>query len=851
MTDTLAKPLSRRPMRTVSLRNLRAHKVRLALTVISVLLGTAFVAGSFVFTDTLKKSFDTIFASSDEGLDVRVTDYGDYSTGVPLSLLPVLQKVPGVRAVEPQIDSDVVLVDDSGKKVSTGGAPSVGGAWVANGRIRDVPKLVDGRAPQHPGEVVVNDGAAKKYHLSAGERIRVVVPNEAVTDATVVGIYRVSFDTGGYLGALFSRDQAMSLFTDGSHYTAVDMAAESGVSEKTLAARVEKVLPAGLEAKTGTQVRDDNSAGVSEALGFITYILLGFGIVALLVGTFIIYNTFSMIVAQRQRELALLRAIGADRRQVRRSVVFEAFVIGVIGSLLGLAGGLGLAYGLHALLDSLDMGLPSGGLVLTARTVVISVLLGTIVTVFAASAPARRAGRIAPVAAMREEFASASAASLRRRTAIGIVVGAAAAVAAVAGALADKTSSAASLTGLGLVGVCAAAMLLSPVFARWVIYPLGRVVGRPFGMVGQLARTNAVRNPRRTAATAFALTLGLVLVTGIAVVGASMKASINKMFSENVSADYVLSTDAGVAVPVAAAQAARTVPGVQSVTEIHELLAKVDGKARWGAAIDGPLGSVLRVRMEEGAIDTSGRKMIVSRKIATERHWTVGTRHTFAVPGVTAMTLTVTGIYKNDDLLGPWAVSGDIYRALTPKNEWSDDVALVRAAGGTDLGAIRAGLEKATNDFYVVDVRNRTEFKGMVAGQIDGLIALLYGLLGLAIVIAILGVINTQALSVIERRREIGMLRAVGMQRKQVRRMVYVESLLIAVFGATLGVGVGLAFGSLFARTLRGAGMSTLSVPWGQAVLFLVLAAAVGVLAALWPGFRAARTPPLSAIAGA
>jgi putative ABC transport system permease protein len=558
-----------------------------------------------------------------------------------------------------------------------------------------------------------------------------------------------------------------------------------------------------------------------------------------------------MIVAQRQRELALLRAIGADRKQVRRSVVFEAAVIGLLGSLLGLAGGVGLAFGLHALLDALNLGLPSGGLVLSVRTVLISVILGTVVTIFAASAPARRAGRIAPVAAMREEFSTPSAASLRRRTAIGVVLAVAGIAATMAGVGSNSAGAAASLTGLGLVGVCSAAMLLSAVFARWVIDPLGRVIGRPFGMVGRLARTNAVRNPRRTAATAFALTLGLVLVTGIAVVGASWKASFNKLFADNVTADYILTTDAAVNVPVAAADATRGVPGVASVTELHGLSARIDGKSAGGTAIDGPLRAVLNVHMDQGALDMSGRRLIVSHKVATQKHWTVGTTHTFAVPGVAPITLTVAGIYKDDPLIGPWATSGDVFRALTPRNHWSDEVALVHAKAGADLAAMRAGLEKATNDYYVVDVRDRDQFQGMIVGQINGLLGLLYGLLGLAIVIAILGIVNTQALSVIERRREIGMLRAVGMQRKQVRRTIYLESLFIAVFGALLGVGIGLTFGALFARTLRGQGLDVISVPWTQAVLFVVLAAAVGVLAALWPGVRASRTPPLSAIATA
>ena len=838
-------------MRQVALRNLSAHKVRLALTLISVLLGTAFVAGSFIFTDTLKKSFDTIFATSDKGIDARVQADHGYEAGVPVSLMSTISHVPGVQAVEPVIESPAVLVDGAGKRVDTNGAPSIGAEWQTHNTIGNPPKLAQGRAPTRAGEVAVNDGAASKYHLTLGEHVKLVVPNAPVTSATVVGIYNVEFDTGGYLGALLSRDQAMSLFTDGSHYGAVNVAAAAGVSEQQIVDRLEKVLPNGLQAKTGTQVRDDDAGGVSTALGFITYILLGFGIVALLVGTFIIYNTFSMIVAQRQRELALLRAIGADRRQVRRSVTFEALIIGFVGSGLGLAGGVGLAYGLHALLDALNIGLPSGGMVLAARTVIISVLLGTVVTVLAASAPARRAGRIAPVAAMREEFASPSAIGLRRRTALGVVIGAAGVAATVAGVLANSAGSAASFTGLGLLAVVAAAMLLSPVLAQWIIVPMGRVIGRPFGPIGQLARTNAVRNPRRTAATAFALTLGLVLVTGIAVIGASFKASIDKLFENNVRADYILTTDYEVSVPPAAAQAARHVPGVASVTEFQTLNAQVDGKSRSGSSVDGPLASVMNVHMDAGKLDVSNGKMIVSKTTADDRHWTVGTKHTFVVPGVAPITLTVAGVFADDQLIGPWAVNGDVYRALTPKDRWSDDVALVHTKPGADLESVRTGLEKATNDFYVVDVRNRTEFQGYIAAQINGLLGLLYGLLGLAIVIAILGIVNTQALSVVERRREIGMLRAVAMQRKQVRRTIYLESLLIAVFGAGLGVALGMTFGGLFARTLSSQGLDTISLPWGQAVLFLVLAAVVGVLAALWPGFRAARTPPLAAVAQA
>jgi putative ABC transport system permease protein len=837
-------------MGMVSVRNLKAHRVRLLLTVVSVMLGTAFVAGSFVFTDTLKHSFDKIFTTVDAGVDARVQPKHSYDPGVPNDLVNQIRAVPGVRTVEVHVGAPVVLVDSHGQKVQPGGAPSEGGMWTpAAESIGTDATFAAGHPPTRPGEVVINSAAAKKGHLAAGDRAKVVLPNAGVVDVTVVGVYQTKVETGGYIGVLFSKPQALELFTDGKHVGSLDIAAVSGVSDKTLAANIAHTLPSTLEVRTGTQARADDQDGIQTALSFINYILLGFGFIALIVGTFIIYNTFSMIVAQRLRELALLRAVGASRKQVRRSVLVEAGIIGVIGSALGLAGGIGLAFGLHSLLDALDLGLPSGGLVMAPRTVIVALLLGTGVTLLSANAPARRAAKVPPVAAMREEFAATSAASLRRRTIIGTVVTALGAVVTVGGVTNSSAGTGASLLGLGLLSVAAGAMMLSPVLAGWIITPLGKVIGRPFGAVGRLARTNAVRNPRRTAATAFALTLGLLLVSGIAVVGASMKASISGIVDNSVRADYILGTQSSVDIPPAAAVAASQVPGVGSTTELHDVSTLVDGKYDSGTAVDGPLGAIVKLDLNKGSGVPSGHNMLISADMAKRHRWTIGSRPTLSVPGRTPAVETVTGIYADNQLLGPWLVSGDVYRTLTPPNERADIVILIRAAAGADLHALRTGLEQATNNFYVVTVQNRDEFKGSVASQINGLLSLLYGLLGLAIVIAILGIINTLALSVVERRREIGMLRAVGMQRKQVRRTIYVESMLIAVFGAVLGLVVGIAYGSLFTRTLRDQGLDTLSVPWGQAVTFLVVAGIVGVLAALWPGSRAARTRPLEAIA--
>ena len=839
-------------MRTVSLRNLAAHKVRLLLTAISVLLGTAFVAGSFVFTDTLHKSFDNIFTSADRGIDAQVVARKSYQPGVPVTLENKIRALPGVRVVQPVADQSVVLVGPNNKRVDSGGAPSEGGIWTTpENSVRPADGFESGRPPAGPGEVVVNRGAAKKAHLHTGDSVKVVLPNSAVISAKLVGIYKTDVETGGYVGVRFAESEALRLLTDGSHLSALDVAAKPGTSQQALTASIAKLLPPDLKVKTGTQVRKDDQAKIQTALGFVSYILLGFGFVALIVGTFIIYNTFSMLVAQRLRELALLRAIGASRSQVRRSVLAEAAVIGTIGSALGLAGGVGLAYGLHALLDVLNVGLPSGALQLTPRTVIVTLLAGIAVTVLSANAPSRRAAKTPPVAAMRDEFAAPAASTLRRRTAVGVLVAGLGALATVAGVLSNKTSNEASLIGLGLLAIAAGAMLLSPVFARWIITPIGRVVGRPFGTVGRLARTNAVRNPRRTAATSFALTLGLLLVSGIAVIGASFKSSINSLFDNNVTADYILTTQVEVNVPIPATEAVAKVPGVGSLTQLHDLRVQLDGKgdASDGTAVDGPLNAVQRIDVIKGASAPAVGGMIVSQTKSKDAGWGFGSVHRLSTHNGTVVTEKVVGVYKDNQLAGPWMVTGDAYRQLVPRNEWSTFVALVKLAPGADAPAVKAAIKKVTDPYYVIDVQNKTEFKGQIASQVNGLLGLLYGLLGLAIIIAILGIINTLALSVVERRREIGMLRAVGMQRAQVRRTIYLESMLIALFGAVLGLALGLTYGSLFARTLRSQGLSHISVPWGQALVFFVVAGVVGVLAALWPGVRAARTRPLDAIA--
>ncbi len=834
-------------MRKVALRNLAAHKVRLVLTLLSVILGTAFIAGSFVFTDSLQRTFDGIFAGQAKGVDVRVEPKERQSLGVPNEVVDKVAATEGVRAVAPAVQGPVVVLKD-GHAVQTGGAPSWGKSYLPPDRaIAEPEKFVDGVAPSRAGEVALNVGGADRAGLSPGGRAKILIPSHGIIDVTVTGVYEVPSDTGGFVGVLFSDEQARQLFTDGQHVGYIDVAAAQGVSDQELRDRVARELPE-YKVMDGAQVIEDLKAQVGDALKFINYFLLAFGAIALLVGTFIIYNTFSMIVAQRLRELALLRAVGAGRGQVGWSVVSEAAVIGLLGSALGLACGVSLAFGLTALLNAFDLGLPTGSMQVQPRTVLAALGVGLVVTVASAYAPARRAAKIPPVQAMREEFATAGE-GLRVRTAIGAVLAVAGVVLVVLGA--RHTGGNAALTvGIGAAALVFAVLFASPAMSRPVLSGLGVLV-RPFGPTGRMARNNAIRNPRRTAATAFALTLGLMLVSLIAMLGSSAKASVGELVDKGVKADYVLAGPQMIGVPLGTAQAAKDVAGVQDVVSVRGVAMKVGDEQVFGTSPNGRLDQVLNYEIRSGAGTLGDNEILVSETEAGKRNWHAGDRVELTSLDNKKFSVTVSGIYKDTQLLGPLVVAPAMYNEVMPVAFRTDVLVLIEGVPGADPTAMRTDLEKATAPYVVVQVQDREEFKGTQGQQIDTTLAVLYGLLALAVVIAVLGIVNTLALSVVERRREIGMLRAVGMQRAQVRRAIYLESMLIAVFGALVGVLLGLGIGAGFLRTLQDLGLTTITIPWTQIVLMLVGSGVVGVLAALWPGVNAARTPPLAAIAEA
>ncbi|MGW0004197.1 ABC transporter permease [Nocardia grenadensis] len=835
-------------MRRVALRNLAAHKVRLVLTLLSVVLGTAFIAGSFVFTDTLQRTFDGIFANEAKGVDVRVSPEERQSAGIPQDVVDRIAVMDGVRTVAPGIQGSVVLLDPSGKKaVQTGGAPSTGQAYIPPQQaVAEPDPFVAGVPPAEPGQIALNTGAADRAGLKVGDHTKVLVPSHGgPIDVTVTGIYAPPSDTGGFIGLQFTEAQARELFTDGTHVAYVDIAAQ-GIPGDTLRDRLSMLYP-DYKVQNGDQVRADMRAQLSEALNFLNYFLLAFGAIALIVGTFIIYNTFSMLVAQRLRELALLRAVGASRGQVGRSVVGEALVVGVLGSLLGLLAGIGLAYGLAGLLNAFDLGLPTGRMTVLPRTVAVAFAVGLLVTVVSAYAPARRASRIPPVQAMREEFASAGD-TLRVRTVTGAVLAVAGIGLVVLGAR-YTGGGAAAVVGVGALGLILAVLLASPALSRPVLAGLGLLI-RPFGSIGRMARNNATRNPRRTAATAFALTLGLMLVTAIGMLGESAKVSISRVVDQGIEADYVLTGPQMMGVPTGAADAVRAkVPEAAQTVGLRGLALKIGDDDEFGTSPDGPLDQVVNLDMLSGSSTLGDSEILLGQDEATQHGVTTGDRLPVKTLDGTEIPLTVAGVYTDSQVLGPLMVPSTVYERAVPVSLRADVAVLIKARPGTDLASMRTDLEQATEEFVIVQVQDREEFKGENAKQINNLLAILYGLLALAVVIAVLGIVNTLALSVVERRREIGMLRAVGTQRAQVRRTIYLESMLIAVFGALVGAILGLGLGVGFLRTLRDLGLDQIAVPWDQLVYMLVGSAIVGVLAALWPAIRAARTPPLAAIA--
>ncbi|MGK5529883.1 ABC transporter permease [Streptomyces sp. URMC 129] len=845
-------------MLTTALRNVLAHKARLMMTTLAVLLGVAFVAGTLVFTSTVSEAFRR---SSEEGLtnvDLAIqpdddSEAAEAAPGDPANLgqdlLDQAAALPGVASATGRVSGFAALADKDGDLVGAGWDTSGANYYAGPDDTGDAARypMETGRAPERAGEIAIDAATADRTGYEVGDTARVSVDGP-VREETITGVFTTDDGTvaaGGSL-LLFDTATAQELYTAPGEYTQITLEAGEGTTQQELRDAVTPLLPADAEAITGEQLARDQADEIETATSGLRTTLLVFAGISLFVGIFIIANTFTMLVAQRTRELALLRAVGATRRQVTRSVLIEALVVGTVAGLAGFAAGIGVAVGLRGLMESFDLTIPDGPLIISGSAVAASLVVGVLVTMLAAYLPARRAAKIPPVAAMNSVHATPSGRGLLVRNSIGALFAAAGAALVLAGIGADDQGATMGLgAGLLVIGV----FVLTPLLSRPVIAAASPLL-RVFGVSGRLARLNAVRNPRRTAATASALMIGLTLITGITVIADSMAKSIDNMAAESLRSDYVVSMASfGPLSPevertlaeqpeVTAITGLRLSPALVGEDSADENLTGVNGAA---------IGELTDLDFTAGSFaGLSGSNVVVDTDTAEDHGWRLGTTFPVTYEDGATGELTVSGLYEGNMMINGIMVDS---ATLDPHMERVEVVQVMLRTEDGASDAAKDQLERVLGDNPAILVQDKEDISEDIASFFTLLLNMVYGLLAMAVIVAVLGVINTLAMSVFERRQEIGMLRAIGLERGATKRMVRLESVVIALFGGVLGVALGTFFGWAVGEVLAGF-ITTfeLVLPWGRMVVFLVLAGLVGVLAALWPARRAARLNMLAAI---
>ncbi|WFB07701.1 ABC transporter permease [Streptomyces sp. LX-29] len=851
-----------------SLRNFLAHKGRMALSAIAVLLSVAFVCGTLVFTDTTNATFDKLFAATSPDVTVspKNAPSGDevQRTRVPVTLpaakVAELQRVKGVKSAHGEATStSATVVDKNDEKIGpSSGAPTIVANW--DEKEQRAVELTSGHAPRGPTEVLLDSDTADKKKLKIGDELRIIaVPGDF--KAKIVGIVTFTVtNPGSTLVLLDDKTAQERVLGVKDAYTSISLTAAPGVSNEQLKKNVVAEFGTGLKVQTKAETADENREDVGEFLDIMKYAMLGFAGIAVLVGIFLIVNTFSMLVAQRTREIGLMRAIGSSRKQINRSVLVEALLLGVVGSVLGVLGGVGLAVGLMKLMAGAGLELDTDELTVKATTPIVGLTIGIVVTVFAAYIPARRAGKISPMAALREAGMPVDAKAGRIRGAIGLLVTAAGAAALAMAAGADKAADGSMFLGLGILLTLVGFIVIGPLLAGVVVRAVSVVVLRAFGPVGRMAERNALRNPRRTGATGSALMIGLALVACLSVVGSSMVASASDELDKSVGADFIIQhSDFNQQITPAVEKAVRQAKGLKSVTNLKEIeKAKIttpDGKTSTKdlAAANPSFAEDLRTPVVEGTLsDAYGpNAMSVNEGFAEDHKVKKGDTLTVAFKGGRTAKLKVTVITSDDTSFNKGALYTNITtveRYLPAELVPTSIMMFAQAKDGQEEAAY-ASLKKALKTNPQIDVRDQTDYKKLMEDQIGQMLNLVYGLLALAIIVAILGVVNTLALSVVERTREIGLMRAIGLSRRQMRRMIRLESVVIALFGALLGIGLGMAWGATAQKLLALEGLKTLEIPWPTIITVFLGSAVVGLVAALAPAFRAGRMNILKAIA--
>ncbi|MFJ9966236.1 ABC transporter permease [Streptomyces avermitilis] len=853
-------------MLKATLRSFLAHKGRLLLSALAVVLSVAFVAGSLIFSDTVTRTFDRLFAST--AADVTVQPKEDLTsqvpTGatetVPAALAERLKSVEGVAATH--VDAAVqnlTVVDVRNKPVgSTTGAPTIATNWETTDR--SPVRLTSGHAPHGSDEALLDADTAEKKHLRIGDTLTVLAQPGSFK-VRIVGI--ATFTTtnpGAALVFLDTPTAQTKLLGRADAATSISVDAAEGVSDAQLKRRIAAELGSGTyDVQTADEQATSDAADLGGFLDVIKYVMLGFAGIAVLVGIFLIVNTFSMLIAQRTRELGLLRALGADRRQVRRSVLTEALLLGLVGSTLGLAAGIGLAAGLIKLMGAFGMNLKSTEMVIGWATPVTAYVVGVGVTFVAAYLPARRAAGVSPMAALADAEIAGVGRPLKLRGVVGTVVGTLGAAALVGCATSTKTASAASLLGLGVVLTLLATVIAGPLLVRPVIRVLGAAFPALFGSVGRMSQRNALRNPRRTGATAAALMVGLALVGGMSVASASMSASFDQQIDKTLGADFVVQNSNFLPFPQEVTDKVRATDGVglvvrQRFTPVAVRLPDDKRVETTAAGYDNRLDDVAHITYTQGstAAALAAGGIAMDADFAKKHDVRIGSTVSVEFPGGRKTELKVAALTDQEGS-GGFGMQGGLYFGIATVEKYvpggQDSALYVNAGSGTGADRLRPRLERTLDPYPQVQVRDQADYKKLVHDQIAVLLYLVYALLGLAIVIAVLGVVNTLALSVVERTREIGLLRAIGLARRQLRRMIRLESVVIAVFGAVLGLALGLVWGVCVQQVLALQGMKALAIPWTTIVAVVVGSAVVGIVAALLPALRASRMNVLAAIA--
>ncbi|MGW2018265.1 ABC transporter permease [Streptomyces sp. NPDC001927] len=836
-----------------ALRNVLAHKARLLMTVLAVMLGVAFVSGTLVFTDTLSQAFRNQSAKSYDDVAVAVNMYpppeeAAKTPGLSQAVLDKVGKLDGVASVTGRVDGFAGVPDKNGKLIGVGWSnKGTNFAPGADGKDRAY-DFTQGAGPLQDNQIALDKDTADKGGYKVGDTVRVAT-NGPVKEYTLSGIFTTedgAVQAGGSL-VVFDNSVAQNLYVKQGFYRDAIVVAKPGTDADKLLDEVLKVVPKAATAQTGQALADQQAKDIESGLGALKQVLLGFAGIALFVGVFLIANTFTMLVAQRTRELALMRAVGASRKQITRSVLAEAGLVGLVASAVGYGLGIAMAIGLRAGMNAFDLKVPGGPLVLTATPLIAALSVGVLITMFAAWLPGRRAAKIPPVAAMSSVHAAATTKSLVVRNSIGAAITALGAVLIVLGAGKGGEDGRMFIAGgafTTLIGV----IVLIPLLSRPVIALIRPLFVGLFGVSGKLAGLNAVRNPRRTGATASALAIGLTLVTGLTVLGTTVGAALDKMTTEQIRADYMISMASGQGMNKDALTAIEKTPGATAVSPQLSGWFTLKGKDVSASGVTpGDIEKLIKLNTVKGSLGSLREgKIAVADKTATKQGWKVGDTLPVEYGDKQKGKLTVGAIFEDSEFVSPIVIDAKI---VTAHEQESYIPQIFVSMDGGASAANEKALAKAMGDNPAITVMDQKDIRDLFGGQINLLLNIMYGLLAMALIIAILGVVNTLAMSVFERQQEIGMLRAIGLDRRRVKRMVRLEAVVISLFGAVVGIGLGSflgwAIGETFKNSLPG---YALVLPWDRIGIFLVLAGLVGVLASLWPARSAARLNMLTAI---